>query len=405
MPRYQYEVRKAPSTPVTTGVMEADSQRAVVMRLREMGYFPISVEEAGDEQQKKDVLKHALTRIKLKERNVFFRQLANLGESGMPLTRALTTIRKQTPNPKLAAIIEQLRDDIQQGSSLAEAMEQHPKVFPAMYCSLVRAGETGGMLEDVLWRIVAFGEQEEELRGKAVSAMIYPAFLTVVGSLAIFILVTFVFPKLIAIFEDFNTELPWPTVVVMSICDFMSSYWWAVILALGGLVAALVAYVRTPDGRMQMDVLLLKAPAVGDLVQKYEMAKFARTLGTLLDNGVPVLRALKITTDTLGNVAIAKEVDIIHGRVTEGDSISDGLEETEHFPPMVISMFSVGEESGRVGAVTQRLADAYDMEVDRAVKAVTALMEPILIVIMGVIIGFLVIAMLLPILNLSSVVG
>lgn len=403
MPQFKYEVKKSPGV-TTSGVIEAESQRAAIARLRDMGYFPIRIEEYQGEE-KKDTLRSALVRIKLGDRNLFFRQLANLIESGMPITRALSTLVEQTENPKLVAVISEIREDVQKGSTLAEALERHPKLFPSMFCNMIRAGETGGMLEDVMWRIVSFGEQEEELRGKAISAMIYPLFLLFVGSAAIFILVSFVFPKFVTIFKDFNATLPWPTIVVMSLCDFMGKFWWLVLLAIGGVIAAVVSYVKTPAGRMNLDKFLLRVPALNAVVQRYEMAKFARTLGTLLDNGVPVLTSIKITVDTLTNKAIAAEVETIHNRVIEGESISESLRQAKHFPPMVVNMFAVGEESGRLGAVAKRIADAYDQEVDRAVKAMAALFEPIMIVAMGIIIGFLVIAMLLPMLTLSSHVG
>ncbi|MFP4499612.1 MAG: type II secretion system F family protein [Candidatus Hydrogenedentota bacterium] len=404
MPQFQYEVKRGPGESAT-GVLEAENQRAAVARLREMGYFPIRVEayEGGDE--KKDVLRQALVRIKLKDRNIFFRQLANLIESGMPITRALRTLSAQTENKKMAQLIEQLRDDVQKGASFTEALEKHPTVFAPIQCNLVRAGETGGMLEDVLWRLVAFGEQEEELRGKALSAMVYPIFLLIMGTVAVFILVSFVFPRFIEVFQDFNATLPWPTRFVMAICGFMGSYWWAVLIGVVLTIALLVSYLRTEPGRRQRDTLLLRIPVVKAVVQKYEMARFARTLGTLMDNGVPVLRSINITADTMSNVVIRDEVATIHTGVTDGESMSESMADLPHFPPLVVSMFMVGEESGRIGAVTKRLADAYDLEVDRAVKALTALFEPLLIVIMGIIIGFLVIAMLLPMLTLSGNVG
>ncbi|HOH43485.1 MAG TPA: type II secretion system F family protein, partial [Candidatus Hydrogenedentes bacterium] len=342
---------------------------------------------------------------RVKDRNIFLRQLANLSESGMMITRALRTLVDQTENPKLARIVDRIRDDVQKGASLADAMEKHPQVFPSMYCSLIRAGETGGMLEEVLWRICAFGEQEEELRGKAVSAMIYPTFLLIVGSAAIFILISFVFPKFITIFEDFNAQLPLPTVIVMKICDFMGTWWWAVLLGIVGTVVLLIRYYRTEPGKRKFDGWALKIPAVNTLIIKYEMAKFSRTLGTLLDNGVPVLTSLKITADTMSNLLVRDRVAELHNGVTEGESLSETMREGPLFPPMVVSMFAVGEESGRIGDVARRIADAYDLEMDRAVKALTALFEPLLIVIMGVVIGFLVIAMLLPMLTLSSNIG
>jgi type II secretion system protein F len=403
MPRFAYEVKKGPGE-TTSGVLEAENQRAAVARLREMGYFPLRVEEAASEE-KKDVLREALVRIRLKDRNTFFRQLANLSEAGMLITRALRTLVDQTGNPKLARVIDQLREDVQKGMSLAEAMEHHPAVFSSMFCSMVRAGETGGMLEEVLWRIVDFGEQEEELRGKAVSAMVYPAFLLLIGSAAIFILISFVFPKFVMIFEEFDAVLPLPTLIVMGLCDFMGKWWWAVLLAAGAFISALVSWSRTEAGRSQLDAFMLRVPVLRTVVQKYEMAKFSRTLGTLLDNGVPVLLALRITSDTMRNIHVRQEVSAIHEGVSEGESMSESMSRTRYFTPIVISMFAVGEESGRIGEVAKRVADAYDVEVDRAVKAATALFEPILIVIMGVIVGFLVIAMLLPMLTLSSAIG
>jgi type II secretory pathway component PulF len=357
-------------------------------------------EDTGTDDEK--VARRGRGRIKLKERNIFFRQLANLSEAGMPITRALNTLIQQTANPRMKDVISELRDDVQKGTTFAEALEHHPKVFSPVQVSLVSAGETGGMLEDVLWRLVSFGEQEEELRGKAVSAMVYPVFLLVMGTLAIFILMSFVFPKFLVIFEDFDVTLPLPTRIVMAICSFMSSYWWAVLLALGFGIAGLVSFWRSESGRKQIDQSVLRIPVLGNVIQKFEMAKFSRTLGTLVDNGVPILKALRITGETLGNKTIGNEVVGIHDRVAEGDSISDSLSRTRHFPPLVVSMFAIGEESGRLGSVAKRISDAYDTEVDRAVKAMTALLEPIMIVIMGVIIGFLVIAMLLPMLTLSS---
>ncbi len=216
---------------------------------------------------------------------------------------------------------------------------------------------------------------------------------------------SFVFPKFVGIFKEFNAELPLPTVLVMGVCDFMGTWWWAVLLAIGAVVWGLVRWFRGERGRRQWDTGILRVPVVRALVAKYEMAKFARTFGTLLDNGVPILTTLEITADTMNNRVIQDEVRRIHGGVMAGGAISESLGQCAHFPPLVVNMFAVGEESGRIGAVANRIADAYDIEVERAVKAVTSLFEPLLIVVMGVVIGFLVIAMLLPMLTLSSAIG
>lgn len=404
MPQFYYEVKRGPGE-LSKGTLEAESQKAAVARLREMGFFPVKVELHTDKAEKTDVLREAVRRITLQERNIFFRQLANLFEAGMILTRALRTLADQTDNPKLKAVINQLREDVQNGAPLADAMEKHPDLFPILYCSLVRAGETGGMLDEVLWRIVAFGEQEEELRGKAFSAMVYPAFLLLVGTAAIFILVSFVFPKFIEVFAEFNAQLPLPTVITMRVCGFMGTWWWAVLMVLFGLIGSIISALRKPAGRRVWDSLVLKVPVVRTLVQKYEMAKFARTLGTLLDNGVPILQSLRITASTLGNTLIREELDKVQKGVTDGEAMSESLKRCQFFPPLVVGMFATGEESGRIGSVAKRVADAYDIEVDRAVKALTALFEPLLIVIMGVVVGFLVISMLLPMMTLSASVG
>lgn len=409
MPTFEYEVKKGPNE-VIKGKIEAESRKSAVARLRELGYFPLKVEEvyssaSDNKKDKRKIVLPSWERIKLKDRNVFLRQLANLFESGMVLTRALRTIIEQTPNKAMVKVVEQIYEDVQKGSNLADAFEKHPKIFSPMYCSMVRAGETGGMLDEVLWRIVAFSEQEEELRGKVISALIYPVFLLIVGSIAIFILVSFVFPKFIAVFEDFNAQLPLPTIIVMKFCGFMGTWWWAVILAGIGIALAIYSYIKTPEGKKQKDTFLLKFPVVGGVIQKYEMAKFARTFGTLMDNGVPVLTALRITAETMTNAVVKNEVQSTHDLVKEGESISDSLKKCPHFPPIVVSMFAVGEESGRIGVIAKRIADAYDIEVDRAVKAMVTLFEPTLIIVMGVIIGFLVIAMLLPMLTLSSAIG
>jgi len=214
-----------------------------------------------------------------------------------------------------------------------------------------------------------------------------------------------VFPKFVEIFEDFNAQLPLPTVIVMRVCDFMGTWWWAVILGIIAVLVLTFRYYRSEPGRRQFDAFFLRIPAVRNLIIKYEMAKFTRTLGTLLDNGVPVLTSLKITAETMSNRLVRDSVSELHNGVTEGESLSETMRDARLFPPMVVSMFAIGEESGRIGAVAKRIADAYDMEVDRAVKALTSLFEPLLIVVMGIIIGFLVIAMLLPMLTLSSTIG
>lgn len=400
MPRYRYQAKRGPGE-THAGVLDGENEHAVAARLRDMGFIPIVIEHCPDDKSEHR-LQSVFARIRLKDKNLFFRQLANLFESGMPLVRALNTLEAQTRNPKMRAMIAQLRDDIQQGASFAEALERQSPIFSPVQCSLVRAGETGGMLDEVLWRIVDFGEREDDVRGKALAAMTYPAFLLVAATVALFILVTFVFPKFTKVFEDFDVNLPWITWVVMSICRFMEQFWWLVLLTIALCAAIAVRFIRSENGKKLFDARILTIPVIGTVVHRYQMAQFARVFGTLLDNGVPVLSALEITASTLSNKAISEEVLRIRELVSKGESIHDALQLCRHFPPMVISMFAVGEESGRLGAVTKRMADAYDNEVDRAVRTLTALLEPTMILVIGSVVGILVIAMLLPMLTLSA---
>jgi len=401
MPLYEYEVKRNPSETVT-GVLEADSQQAAVNRLREMGYHPLAVAERKQDVAGNGPAVRRFHKIRQRDVNLFFRQLANLTNAGLPLLRALNTLITETENPKMAEVMRQIRAGVQKGRTLAECLADHPKVFPAMYPNMVRAGETGGMLEEVLLRIAAFGEKSENLRNKVIGALIYPAFLVVVGFTALFVLISFVFPKLMTFFDGLNAPLPVATRIVMAICSFMSAWWWLILGSIAFVIFAVRRYVATSRGRFQVDKGLLKAPVFGPVVQRVEISKFTRTLGTLIDNGVPILSALRIVVDTLTNRALAQEVDSIHDDISEGESLNEALRRREHFPLSVVNVLAIGEESGKLGEACNRIADVYDGEVDRAVSAMTSLLEPALIIVMAFFVGFLVIAMLLPIFNVSS---
>jgi len=401
MPEYKYLVKKGPGETVS-GVMDAESERTVVRRLREMGYHPIDVSEKGAGRE--SIFTKPLGRVRKGDVTVLLQQLSRLTRAGLPLLRSLRTLREQTENAKMRQIIDELHTSVQQGRTFAESLSDHPKVFPEMYASMVAAGETGGMLEEVLARLALFSEKEQQLRGKVVSALIYPCFLAIAGSTAVFILLSFVFPKFVEIFEGFGAQLPAPTRALMAICGFMDRFWPVVLLAIAGIVVSVVRYRKTAAGRMMIDRTVLRMPLIGTLVLRAQVANFARTLGTLVDNGVPILKALRVTEATLTNRAIAAQLDVIHGAVTDGASLHESLERTEYFPPMAISMMAVGEESGLLGDVSRQIADTYDEEVDRAVKNITTLLEPMLILVMGLIVGFLVIAMMLPLLLVSTVI-
>jgi len=401
MPEYQYLVKKGPVETIS-GVMEAENESTVVRRLRDMGYHPIEVVEKVE--QNRSFLNKPIGRIRQSDVTLLFQQLSRLNRAGLPLLRSLRTLREQTENRRLREVVDELHTGVQQGRTFAECLSEHPKVFPDMYASMVLAGETGGMLEDVLDRLAMFSEKEQQLRGKVISSLIYPCFLVVAGSAAAFILLSFVFPKFIELFEEFDAELPAPTRLLMAICGFMENFWWALLLGLVAAVSGLIQYRRSAGGKLAVDRTLLRVPLFGTLILRAEIAKFARTLGTLVDNGVPILRALRITATTMTNGAIAAQIETIHDAVTDGASLHESLERAQYFPPMAISMMAIGEESGMLGDVTRQIADTYDEEVDRAIKNLTTMLEPTLILVMGVFVGFLVISMLLPMFQVSTLI-
>jgi len=401
MPEYRYLVKKGPAETVA-GVMDAENERVVVRRLREMGYHPIEVTENA--QRQKSFLTKPLGRVRQSDVTVMFQQLSRLIRAGLPLLRSLRTLRQQAENPRMREVIDQLHTGVQQGRTFAECLSEHPKIFPEMYASMVAAGETGGMLEEVLERLAIFSEKEQRLKGKVISSLIYPCFLVFAGLSAAFILLSFVFPKFIDLFEEFDAELPAPTKLLIAICEFMESYWPAILVAIVVSIVILVQYRRTSAGRMAIDRGMLRVPLIGVLILRAQVANFARTLGTLVDNGVPILKALRVTGATLTNRAIALQADVIHAAVTDGSSLHESLERAEYFPPMAISMMAIGEESGMLGDVSRQIADTYDEEVDRAIKNITTMLEPALILVMGVFVGFLVISMLLPMFQLSTMI-
>ncbi len=404
MPTFAYKVKTGPQE-VLDGTVDAESRAAAVSRLRAMGYHPISVETASPEDgtgQRGRIDLDFLRRIRPKDVTLFFQQLANMMTAGLPLLRSLNNLASQCENPKMKSVIEDLGAQVQKGATFADSIGRHPSAFPSMYSNMIMAGETGGALEEVLERLADYGEKQDELRGKVWGALPYPILLLVVGIGSIFILLSFVFPKILGLFEDFNIQLPLPTRIVMAVSDFMGSYWWLVLFLMGAFIYAVFHYVRTEEGRLQLDTLLLRIPMVRSLVTKMEVSRFSRTLGTLVDNGVAILQSLQIVSETVGNRIISSEVLQIRERISDGASLNEAMEKTETFPDMVISMMSVGEESGSLGEVCKKVADIYDREVDRAVKTLTSLLEPTLILIMGFFVGFLVIALLLPIFMLST---
>ena len=398
---YQYRVRDRQGN-IKTGSLEADNEGAVSQKLREMGYFVISVEEERAGLAKREI--HLLKpRVKSKDITVFTRQFATMINAGLPLVKCLSILAEQTESPLLTEVIEDVRHEVEMGKSLSEAMSKHPQVFKELYTSMVKAGEVGGVLDDVLLRIAATLENEDEIRRRIKSAMTYPVAMLAISLLLLVAMLIFVVPIFERMFRDMGATLPLLTRVIVSISNFLVSWKGALlILVLIGGVVLLTRWIRTPAGRRQIDTVKLKLPVFGSLFHKMSLSRFSRTLGTLVASGVPILQALEITSKTVGNVLVAEAVDNVRAGVKEGESIARPLGQSPLFPPMVTQMLAIGEETGALDTMLNKVSDFYDSEVSATVEALTSLLEPLMIVFLGVIVGTIVISLYMPIFSLVS---
>lgn len=424
MPKFDYVALDARGQE-SVGVIEAPSSNEAVGQLRQAGYFPTSVVEEGKGKapaaKKQRALKAtaakapATTRkggavlfqkktVKAKTLMIFTRQLATLIDAGLPLLRGLTVLAKQEKDLVLQSTISSLSDSVQGGSTFSESLAQHPRIFNKLYINMVKAGELGGVLELVLNRLAEFQEKAQRIKNKVVSAMFYPVIVLFIAVAIMGFLLVFIVPKFEQIFQDMlgGKALPALTQFVIGVSNLVKgNILWLII----GTVLFVVAYKmfsKTPGGRVAIDRTMLKMPLFGDLTRKSSISRFSRTLGTLVTSGVPILQALNITRDTAGNSVIAEAIDKVHDAVKEGESIVQPLEASGVFPPMVISMIDVGEETGQLPEMLLKIADVYDDEVDNAVAGLTSLLEPIMIVFLAIVVGTIVIALFLPLITIIS---
>ncbi len=401
MPQFTYRAKKGPKE-VVEGLLEAESRHAAITRLTSQNLFPLRVEEKSRAQETKSALTFTYAgRIGSKDLAVFERQLADLLEAGLPLLRALEVLQEQTENRKMTDVVSGLVEGVKAGVPLSQSMEKFPKVFNPMTSSMIRAGEIGGILNAVLARLADFSEKEQELKSKIRSAMAYPIFLSLMGMVTIGTLMVFVIPKLLPVFEEIGQTLPLPTRVLLAISFFCRDYWWVMAGVVLLAVVLLQRRLKTAEGRMAYDENKLKLPLLGPLIKKSEIARFSRTLAALLANGVPVLQALKITSDGVGNVMMRKELEKVFEDVSLGQQLGECMRKSRLFPSFVVSMIVVGEQGGLLERALDKVAESYEKEVDRAVKVMTSLMEPAMILVMGSIVGFIVMAMLLPIFSID----
>jgi type IV pilus assembly protein PilC len=426
MPKFQYVAMDSHGKE-TKGTLDVPNQSEAITRLKEMGFFPTKVVEADKPKEKGAekgmgggkgagpkktgggggmVIKIPFIggRVKSKVLTQFTRQLATLVDAGLPLLRGLRVLHRQERHATLKGIIDELAIAIEGGSTFSEALAQHPKVFNRLFVNMVKAGELGGVLEVVLTRLSEFMEKAQKIKGKVIAAMFYPVAVLVVATVIMGVLMVVVVPKFEAIFMDMldGEDLPDFTRLVLAISSQMKDNFFQTVGIVVGCFIAFIIFGKTQFGRRVLDKLKMKMPVLGPVFSKIAIARFARTLGTLVSSGVPILQALTIVKETSGNVIVASAISMIHESVKEGETITQPLEEAAVFPPIVVSMVDVGEQTGALPEMLMKIADTYDEEVDNAVAAMTSLLEPIMIVFLAVIVGSIVIAMFMPLIVLMD---
>jgi general secretion pathway protein F len=390
---------------VVEGVMEADAERSVVLRLREMGCVPLRI--ALPSERSMGAVRQQLplfTRRKISQQQLlqFTRELAALLTAGLPLDRSLSILGGLVEGGEFSKIVRSLVEAVRAGKSLAISMGEHPEVFPKIYVNMIRAGEAGGILDGVLRYLTDYMESTLALKEDIKSALIYPMILAGAAGLSLIVLFVFVIPKFAAIFRDNGNALPWITKVVLGFSQFLAQYGWLTLLVICAAVTAAVFYVKSPEGRSEWDRLSLRAWLLGDLLRKFETARFSRTLAALLKGGVPLLEALGTVQGVVGNRLLARAISQVQMRVREGKGMARPLGESGLFPALALNMIAVGEETGKLESMLTEVANYFDQEVKRSTKRLTALMEPALILAMGLIIGIVVISMLLAIFSIND---
>ena len=426
MPKYDY-VALDNRGKETKGTVEVASQNEAIGRVKEMGLFPTKIIEAEKIQEKKSSGKKARSapraggkkggalnininlkipglggKVKAKVLTTFTRQLATLVDSGLPLLRGLRVLEKQERNGALKRILGELALAIEGGSTFSEALAQHPKVFNKLFVNMIKAGELGGVLEVVLKRLAEFSEKAQKIKGKVKAALFYPVAVLIVAVAILTLLMVMVVPKFKEVFAGMGVKMPQFTLIVLAISDAIRLHFLQTLGLVTAVVVAFLLSIRTKIGRYIWDKIKLKMPVMGPVISKVAIARFTRTLGTLVSSGVPILQALTIVKETAGNVIISGAISGVHESVKEGETITAPLEASGVFPPMVVSMVDVGEQTGALPEMLLKISDNYDEEVDNAVASMTSLLEPIMIVFLAVVVGSIVIAMFLPLIAMIT---
>ena len=391
------------------GIIDADSARAARNKLRSDGIYPTRLEETQadeiSERPSRLQFKIPLQRVRRADVVSTTRQLATLLSAGLPLVSALSGVLEQVKRPALRKVLSQVRERVKEGMSLASALMEHPAVFPSVYTAMINAGETSGTLELVVERLAEFGEQQLALQRKIRSTLAYPLLMLIVGVGVVVFLMAYVIPRVTQIFVEMKQELPLPTTILIGVSELFHKYWPLAILAIVGCFFAARYYVKTDAGRRRYDRMLLNLPVVGSIVEKVAMARITRTLGTLLHNGVPLLSAMEIVRSLVSNVVLRQALEEARQEISEGASITAPLARGGVFPPAVIQMISVGEQSGNLEGMLFKVAETFDSEVETSVTTFTSLLGPFMILFLAFFVGFVVLAVLLPIFEMSHLIG
>lgn len=390
------------------GLRDAENMKALRSQLRKDGILlTTATEEAEAKEAQKGNLdfKRFFNRVNVNDIAIMTRQLATLTRAKIPLFEGLTALIDQVEKDPLKRALTNVRDQVREGTSFADALAEHPKIFEDMYVNMVRVGEASGTLEAVLSRLTEFIDKQAKLRGKVTSALAYPILMIIIAVILISVLMVAVVPKVTGIFANMGKALPWYTSLLIGVSNFTADFWWLILLALGAGYYFFRRWRNTEEGRMKWDRFVLKVPVFGKLVQKVAISRFTRTLATLLDAGVTLLKAMNITRDVLGNAALKQVVEEAANSIREGQSIAEPLKASGRFPPMVIHMIAIGERSGQLEEMLENIAEAYDAEVDNSVQMLTSLLEPLIIVVMGAAVAFIAMSILFPLIQMSDFVN
>lgn len=404
---YAFQGIEAKTGKKAKGYRDADSAKALRGILRREGILLTSATEEDEQKQraKRDIdLFAVFKRPNSSDVAVMTRQLATLVRAGIPLVESISALVEQTEKESLVKVLTAIREDLKEGTAFAKSLGEHPKVFPALYVNMVEAGEASGTLEAVLERLSDFMEDQARLKGKIASALAYPVLMTIIAALLVGVLMIGVVPKVTSIFDNLGQELPWYTAVLIAVSDFLAGFWWLVLLLIGGAIFSFRRWVASDEGRLKWDTFQLRMPLFGRLNLLVAVARFARTLSTLLASGVPLLVALGIVKNVLGNRLLENVVGAATSSIREGESISEPLKRSGEFPPMVTHMISVGEKSGQLEEMLENVSRAYESDVETKVATLTSLLEPLVIVVMGGMVGFIALAILMPLVQMNSLV-